>query len=216
MQGLFVALEGIDGSGTTTQARRLHDALAQDRVPVHLTQEPSSGPVGMVIRQVLAGRLVVTGFSGPRPPGWASMTLLFAADRLDHLEAEVLPNLADGITVITDRYVYSSLLYQSETAGDPHQMEWIELVNRQAPRPDLTIVLDVRPEVADRRRRFRREAQQIYEEPDLQERLSRRYRELPTRYPNDRILLVDANGENDDVHRVCLEQVQRLRRGGRE
>jgi dTMP kinase len=214
MQGIFVAFEGIDGSGTTTQSRRLHDALVGDHVPVHLTQEPSTGPVGMVIRQVLAGRLVVTGFSGPRPPGWASMTLLFAADRLDHLEAEVLPNLADGITVITDRYVYSSLLYQGETSGDLNHMDWIETVNRRAPRPDLTIVLDVRSEIADRRRRLRRENQQIYEDRDLQERLARRYRELPTRYPNDRIVLVDGNGEVDDVHRVCLALVQKLRNGG--
>jgi len=211
MKGLFVVFEGIDGAGTTTQARLLHEALAGDSVPVHLTQEPSEGPVGVVIRQFLSGRLVVKGMTGPRAPRWPTMALLFAADRVDHLETEILPNLADGITVLCDRYVYSSLVYQTETSGDFANLAWIEALNKLAPRPDLTIVLDVTAATAAKRRQGRREMEQIYDDLELQERLSRRYRELPTRYPGERIEVVNGEGAPQEVHRACLELVRRMR-----
>ena len=214
MKGHFVVLEGVDGAGTTTQARLLHEALVREDVPVHLTAEPSDGPVGMVIRQALSGRLVVKGMSGLRPPRWPTMALLFAADRMDHLESEILPNLADGITVLSDRYVYSSLIYQTETSGDFGNLPWVETINGLAPRPDLTIVLDVGAAEASRRLRHRREVEQIYDDGELQERLAQRYRELPARYAGDRIELVDGNGKPQEVHRACLELVRDLR-GGR-
>ncbi len=211
MKGLFVVFEGIDGAGTTTQARLLHEALVAQNVPVHLTQEPSEGPVGTVIRQFLSGRLVVKGMSGPRPPRWPTMALLFAADRVDHLETEILPNLADGITVLCDRYVFSSLVYQTETSGDFGNLAWIENLNKLAPRPDLTLVLDVPAATAAKRRQGRREMEQIYDDLELQERLTRRYRELPTRYPGERIEVVSGEATPQEVHRTCLELVRRVR-----
>ncbi|MBI5489570.1 MAG: dTMP kinase [Deltaproteobacteria bacterium] len=211
MKGYFVVIEGIDGAGTTTQSRLLHEALVREDVPVHLTAEPSDGPVGVVIRQALSGRLVVKGMSGLRAPGWTTMALLFAADRMDHLDSEIFPNLADGITVLSDRYVYSSLIYQTETSGDFGNLPWVENINRLAPRPDLTIVLDVTSAEATRRRRHRREVEQIYDDRELQERLGLRYRELPARYPGDRIELIDGNGETQEVHRACLALVRGLR-----
>ena len=139
------------------------------------------------------------------------MALLFAADRVDHLETEILPNLADGITVLCDRYVFSSLVYQTETSGDFGNLSWIENLNKLAPRPDLTIVLDVPAATAAKRRQGRREMEQIYDDLELQERLTRRYRELPTRYPGERIEVVSGEAAPQDVHRTCLELVRRLR-----
>jgi dTMP kinase len=211
MKGHFIVVEGIDGSGTTTQAGLLHAAYQRENAPAHLTQEPSDGPIGMVIRQVLSGRLVVKGLGGARAPSWPTMALLFAADRLDHLEAEILPNLAEGITVLSDRYVYSSLVYQTETSGDLQNLPWVESMNRRAPRPDLTIVLDVSPVVAARRRLQRRQTEELYDDAELQERLARRYRELPARYPDDRIAVVDGNGGTQEVHASCWNLVRRLR-----
>ena len=78
-RGRFVVLEGIDGSGTTTHVARLAERLRALRVPVRATREPSDGPAGTLIRHVLAGRVVVPG---GRAPGWATMALLFAADRM--------------------------------------------------------------------------------------------------------------------------------------
>jgi dTMP kinase len=85
----FVVLEGIDGAGTTTQTRLLVEALRARNIPALETREPSDGPVGMLLRQMLKGRIVAA--SGRGAPGWEQLGLLFAADRLDHVEAEVRP-----------------------------------------------------------------------------------------------------------------------------
>src|SRR6516165_4543536 len=98
--GRFVVLEGIDGSGTTTQVARLADRLRGQGVLVRATREPSDGPVGTLVRQVLTGRVVVPG---GRAPGWATMALLFAADRMDHVESEIEPVVAQSGVVVSDR-----------------------------------------------------------------------------------------------------------------
>ena len=108
--GRLVVLEGIDGSGTTTQIARLAERLRGVRVPVRVTREPSDGPVGTLVRQVLTGRVVVPGGLAP---GWATMALLFAADRMDHVESEIEPFVAAGGVVLSDRYDASSLAYQT-------------------------------------------------------------------------------------------------------
>ena len=113
-RGKFVVLEGMDGAGTTTQAARLAEALRARGVHVRLTREPSDGPIGMMVRQVLTGRIVSPA---GRAPGWATMALLFAADRMDHVESEIEPFLLAGGTVISDRYDASSLAYQSVISG---------------------------------------------------------------------------------------------------
>lgn len=211
MQGLLIVLDGIDGSGTTTQARLLQEAFLRAGLPAHLTQEPSNGPVGHVIRDALSGRLVVKGLAGVRPPGWATMALLFAADRIDHLDAEIVPNLADGVCVICDRYVHSSLIYQSVSSGDDANLPWIEEINRRARRADLTLVLDVEPRTAAERRMRRRGRREMYDDADLQVRLAARYRELPARYADERIEVVDGNRDADSVHGDCWAAIRRLR-----
>src|SRR5688572_18096115 len=97
----LIVLEGVDGAGTTTQARLLCEYLWSLKVPVHASAQPSRGPIGSLLRQALTGRVVVSSPSGAaRAPGWATMALLFAADRMDHLESELLPNLSEGITAV--------------------------------------------------------------------------------------------------------------------
>src|SRR6202044_560237 len=132
-RGRFVVLEGIDGAGTTTQAARLTDRLRSLRVPVRATREPSDGPVGTLVRQVLTGRLVSPD---GKAPGWATMALLFAADRMDHVEAEIEPFVADGGVIVSDRYDASSLAYQSVMSGHDKNaaVEWIRTLNKHARR----------------------------------------------------------------------------------
>ncbi|MEO8878289.1 MAG: dTMP kinase [Polyangiaceae bacterium] len=198
MSGRFVVIEGIDGAGTTTQVGRLVDRLRKKGISARGTREPSDGPVGTLIRQVLAGRVVVPG---GRAPGWGTMALLFAADRVDHVEAEIDPALAANSVVVSDRYDASSLAYQSVTSGGGGDaaVKWIVEINRQARRPDLTIVLDVPAEVAAARREARGEPSQLYEQNETQRALAVFYKELARYLPEDRVILVEASGTADQV-----------------
>jgi dTMP kinase len=198
-RGRLVVLEGIDGAGTTTHVARLAEKLRSVRVLVRMTREPSDGPVGTLVRQVLTGRLVAPG---GRAPGWQTMALLFAADRMDHVESTIEPFIAESGVVISDRYDASSLAYQSVSSGSHAKdaLEWIRILNRFVRRPDLTIVLDVPPEVAAERRLMRGEAAQLYDQNEVQRALAEFYRHLDRHIPGDRIAVIDASGPIEDVH----------------
>ena len=194
--GALIVLEGVDGAGTTTQTRLLSDALRARKVPVHATAEPSSGPVGALLRQALTGRVVVSGASGvPRAPGWSTLALLFAADRMDHLESEIVPNLEDGVTVVCDRYYHSTVAYQSLAGGGRDAIPWLRECNRHARTPDLTLVLDVRAEVAAERRRLRRGRAELFDVDELQRELCAFYAGLDAYFPGERIVHIDAEAD---------------------
>lgn len=166
--GRLLVLEGLDGAGTTTQSRLLADALRRRGRRVHLTAEPSGGPVGALVRQVLTRRI-----SAPAGAFDAdALALLFAADRLDHHATEIAPRLARGEDVVSDRYTLSSLAYQSLTTGDAG---WVELLNQRAPAPTATLFLRVRPAVAWRRRFGESGGGELYEVPAFQRRVARSY-----------------------------------------
>lgn len=207
MRAMFVVLEGIDGSGTTTQVAKLADRLRREGVNVRATREPSDGPVGTMVRQVLTGRIVVPG---GRAPGWATMALLFAADRLDHVESEIEPMLATGGVVVSDRYDASSLAYQSVTSGTDASgaLQWIRTINRHARRPDLTIVLDVSPGLGAVRRETRGEAAQLYEQNEVQQALATFYRDLQKHQPEDNVVVVDGSRSIDEVHEAVYAVVK--------
>jgi dTMP kinase len=198
-RGKFVVLEGIDGAGTTTHVGRLAERLRAMHIAVRATREPSDGPVGTLVRQVLTGRVVIPG---GRAPGWATMALLFAADRMDHVESEIEPFIAEGGVVLSDRYDASSLAYQSVSSGadSKEAVEWIRSLNRYVRRPDLTIVLDVSPETASERRLHRGEAAQLYDQNEVQRALAAFYRDLAKHMPKDRVVVIDASGPVDEVH----------------
>lgn len=208
IEGLFIVIEGVDGAGTTTHTKILADALRSRGLPVHPTREPSDGPVGMLLRQILTNRVVVPGLHGARPPSWSTMALLFAADRLDHLEAEIVPNLMDGVTIISDRYDYSSIAYQSLTGGgDPETVEWVKQINRHARRPDLVIVLDLPPDVAAQRRLSRSQGRELYDDDELQEHLASFYRGIDEHFPKDTVAHVDADRPVDAVAAEIMRHV---------
>jgi dTMP kinase len=199
-RGALIVLEGIDGSGTTTQSARLVDALGRRGYAAHLTREPSNGPVGTLIRQALSRRLVVPSAEGARAPGFATMALLFAADRMDHLEAEILPRLARGEVVVCDRYDHSSLVYQAATSDDPEAVAaWTRELNRHARRPDLVLILDVDPAEAKRRRSSRGGGEEIFDADPLQRALAEGYRQCPRHFPGEPMVLVDASRSIDEV-----------------
>ncbi|WP_437327638.1 dTMP kinase [Sorangium sp. So ce381] len=201
-RGVFVVLEGIDGAGTSTQAERYAAHLRAARRLVHVTREPSAGPVGALLRQVLTHRISLPGAHQAE-----IMALLFSADRLDHLGAEIEPLLRDGYVVISDRYDLSSLAYQSTTASEDGGrsegiIEWIRELNRHALRPDVTVVIDVTPEIAEKRRRGRGGAEELFEKTELQARLAEAYRRAEELVPGDRIIHIDGDGPVDEVSRA--------------
>lgn len=212
--GLFVVLEGVDGAGTTTQAERLRRSLSALGERALTTREPTPGPIGSVLRQALGHRFVVPTADGPKAPSWQTMALLFAADRLDHLAAEIEPALAEGRIVISDRYDLSSLAYQTATAppdDEASATDWVRELNRHARRPDVTIILHVRAEIAEARRQGRGGAVDLYETSELQRRLVAAYRAAETLRPEDVFIHLDGEKTEDEVARDILAAVQALR-----
>lgn len=208
MTGLFLVLEGIDGSGTTTQARLLSERLTLSGQRVLLTREPTSGPVGRFLRQALAGALEDEGC--PVELSWDTMALLFSADRMDHLRREILPALERGMIVVSDRYDLSSLIYQSATCPEgPAALGWLRALNEKAMRPDLTLVLDVDADAAAARRALRDERPEIYEKADLQRRLADLYRSARRIAPQDVIEVISGEGPIEDVSTRILEALGR-------
>jgi dTMP kinase len=141
--GCFIVFEGIDGSGKTEQYRRLVKSLEKRRYDLVATKEPTvDSPIGKLIRSVLFKQERVVE---------EALALLFAADRVDHTERRIKPALERGAVVVSDRYVYSSLAYQSRGMGRELDLEWVRLINRYAIQPDVVIYLDVAPEVGQSR-----------------------------------------------------------------
>ncbi len=208
IEGTFIVIEGIDGAGTTTQTARLCERFQERGLPMLSTREPTTGPVGSLLRQALTHRFVVPGFHGARPPSWKTMALLFAADRLDHLEAEIVPNLLDGVSVVSDRYDLSSLAYQSATSdGADGVVEWLRAINQHARRPDLTIVLDVPSDLAGQRRQKRGQAVELYEFVELQRKLAEAYAQAERLVPQDRVVHIDGTGPVDEVAKAVQQAV---------
>jgi dTMP kinase len=138
-RGAFIVIEGLDGSGKTTQAKLLVGKLKNGYNAVYTT-EPSRGKIGAFIRQ----RCLYE----QRRLDSATEALLFAADRIEHIQTEVIPALNEGKLVVSDRYVYSSLAYQGSLGLN---LNWIEDINKHALKPDLAVFLDVNPEVVMQR-----------------------------------------------------------------
>ena len=202
-----MVLEGLDGAGTTTQARLLSDALRLGGRRVHQTAEPSSGPIGAMVRQILARRVGGAGGAAFDPD---ALALLFAADRLDHLRGEIAPKLLLGLDVVSDRYALSSLAYQGLTTGDAR---WVEALNRKALAPDLTLFLRVRPAVAFRRRKAATVDREIFEESAFQRRVGKSYDRaiLRLRATGQRIVEIDGEQAVAGVAAAVLSEVERLR-----
>lgn len=195
--GRFIVLEGIDGSGTTTQAARLAESLRAEGRRVVSTREPSAGPVGVVLRQALTRRLV--GLSD------RVLALLFAADRLDHLASVVEPALAEGAVVISDRYLLSSLAYQGTRVG----LAWVESLNAAARPADLTLFLEVDAGTAAQRRQVRGGAVELFDADEVQRAVGRAYGRVVRRHARtQRVMRVDGRGTPDEVAREILARTR--------
>ena len=141
--GAVIAIEGIDGAGKTTQAKRVVRRLKSLGYRAAYTSEPTNTRIGRLIKTELSGRI-----TNPH-----KQALLFAADRIDHVYRVIRPLMEKGFIVVCDRYLYSSFAYQGVLTRD---VGWVREINRMAPPPSLAILIDVPVAVAlKRKRRFR-------------------------------------------------------------
>jgi dTMP kinase len=200
--GLLIAFEGGEGAGKSTQSRLLAIWLRDQGFDVVATREPGATKLGMRLRAILLDR-EVTGLSS------RAEALLYAADRADHVASVLAPALQRGGIVVTDRYVDSSLAYQG--AGRDLAVKDIENINRWATGslvPDLTIVLDVPPEIG--LTRFASPADRIENEPrEFHDRVRRGFRALAEAEPH-RYLVVDATQSQDDISRQIHDRVRSI------
>ena len=200
-RGVFVALEGGEGVGKSTQARLLADWLAGQGYEAVLTHEPGDTEVGAALRRIVLDP--ATGELSPR-----TEALLYAADKAEHVARVVRPALDRGAVVITDRYVDSTLAYQG--AGRDLAIDEVEPVARWATtdlRPHVTVLLDLPAEVGLSRVVG---PDRMEQEPvEFHERVRRSFRTLAEADP-EHYLVVEADGTPDEVARLVRARVQPL------
>jgi len=176
-KGWLICIEGLDRSGKTTQSRLLVKALKSRGLDAVYTTEPSTGDIGKFIkRYILKRRKRVSALIE---------ALLFAADRIDHVEREIKPMLEKGKIVVSDRYIYSSFAYQGAAGLD---MKWLKEINKMVPEPDLAIYLDVPINIIIERCRKRR-IKSVMEFPEIQMRVHEIYMKLVR---DGKLVLVDG------------------------
>lgn len=177
--GLFVAIEGIDGAGKTTVAKLLSEEMKRrSSKPIYLTSEPTKGKIGKLLREYLKMENACKEVDA----------LLFAADRVEHYQNEILGLLQNDHVVITDRYVYSSYAYQS-TQGIP--IDWLKEINKFVEEPDIVFLLDVPIDVAMQRLGTQdRNDQEKFETENFLRAVKTVYESFST-LPN--VITIDAN-----------------------
>jgi dTMP kinase len=196
---MFIALEGIDGSGKGTHTKKLNKWIKEKGHETFLTREPTGGAIGQLLREFLKN-----GELDPR-----AEALLFAADRVEHVK-EITQKLAEGQVVISERYFYSSIAYQGASGVS---IKWLMELNRFAPIPDLVLFLDVTPEVGLERissgeslRSSVREKEH-FERQDFLGKVRDIYLDLANE--ND-FAVIDATGTIDEVQTAIRRRVSHL------
>lgn len=201
-RGRFFALEGIDGSGKSTQLRLLAQRLEQAGHPCLTTCEPTGRPMGKLLRQVLTGQVRCDS---------RVVAPLFVADRLDHLlneENGLCQAVERGLTVLSDRYYFSSYAYQSVDLP----LEWVIEANRpcaQLLRPTATLFIDVEPELALERIAQNREGTELFETMERLTRTREQYfRAFEVLKGEERVIILPGNQSVEAIAQAIWEQVE--------
>lgn len=215
-RGAFITLEGGEGAGKSTQAARVAQRLRQVGIEAISTREPGGSPGAEILRQTLLSGLF-------KPLGPAAEALLFAAARIDHIDATIEPALAAGAFVVSDRFADSTRVYQGALGGlDPRFVRALERVALGGLRPDLTIILDLPPEEGLARAAARRksgEGADRFESEDIRfhEGLRDAYLEIAALEPS-RCVVIDAGRPEAEAARAIWDAISDriLRRRARE
>lgn len=202
-QGEFIVLEGLDGSGQSTQAALLAKHLEDTRLPdgqggqrTVLTKEPT--------RETSAGREIRRALSHETAISPERLQELFADDRREHLARVIVPALEDSAVVISDRYCFSSFAFGAVEC----ELEWLIELNKDFLMPDLAFLLAVRPETAIKRIRARGSAVQLFETLEKLTKVCENYEAIAARFPN--VVRIDAERPVPEVHEQIVEKVRGL------
>ncbi len=194
--GKFIVLEGLDGAGKSTQVPLILDYFEKTGKKTLAVSEPSGFPIGKLLRKRL------TGEWGCGPD---ALQLLFAADRADHLAKEILPALESGIMVVGDRYFLSSLAYGAVDCD----MDWLAEVNARFLAPDLTIYLDVPPQVCARRIAANGKSIELFEKVDILRKVAHNYQKaIAAAKERMEIAVIDGNRDKEAVFEDILSKLK--------
>jgi len=185
--GKFIVFEGLDGSGSSTEAKKLVDYLNTkgEEQRAYLTKEPTNNLIGGLIRGQLTHE-------------WQSkqecLQLLFAADRAHHLEREIVPLLQKGVTVVSDRYFFSTIAFGSV---EINEWSWLKAINDRFILPDMTIILKVSPQTCVRRMANNRFELELFEKEKTLAEVWLKYEQLAKEYEN--VQVIDGESSIDQV-----------------
>ncbi len=196
--------EGIDGSGKSTQIQNISKRLKTENLKVYTTFEPTDGPVGSLIRQMLSGEIATDQ---------RTIASLFAADRTDHLTNQkngIKQKVDQGGIVLCDRYYFSSYAYHAQYID----MEWVihaNSLNAEILKPDLTIFIDVDPEICFKRIKLSRTDFEMYEQIDIMKNVRINYFKAFDRLKDsEKIAVVDGNTTPEKVEDSILNEISKL------
>ena len=181
---MFIAFEGLDGSGSSTQSRLLAEKLEANGHAVLLTKEPTSeSPIGKLIREVLQHKWECS------PDG---LQLLFCADRAEHLKNKIEPALKSGQTVLTDRYFFSTIAYGALAVED---VEWLKALNKHFRIPDITFLFKLDPKVCIERIQGRGSSFELFENHEKLKAIWETYEKIAKEYQNFHVIDADRSIE---------------------
>ncbi len=202
-KNLFITLEGIDGSGKSTQAKNLAQKLSDLGHKVYLTAEPSNGPIGKMLRQI---------FKGEMKADHKTVAALFLADRFEHIlheEEGLIKKIEEGYTVICDRYYFSSYAYNAVHLP----MDWVIAANKPCAallRPDVNIYIDIKPEISMERINLSRENLEMYESlENLTEVRNNYLAAFELLKAEENILMIDGHRKESEITEEILEKLHR-------
>jgi len=189
---MLITFEGIDGAGKTTQSKILKKWLENKGYKVILTSEPTNNSIGKVLKKIMERKA----------HSWVE-AVLFAADRALHCEEEIIPNLHK--IVIVDRYIHSTLAYQTAMGLDK---AWVKCLNANVPMPDITIYLDVRPETAIKRINKRAKRTIKYEKLEILKKVRQEYLLMKS----NKFKVVNSEKSKKEVHEEIKKIITAVRR----